>query len=328
MNFSLETIEELVSRLTIKIPMASIEREISARIRALEWCPLCDEKEQDADVIRKHIISGVINSSFLEAVSHFNLTPANDPQFGPETVINDMLTFVADVDVLPKLTTDSYENIQISRPTADITEEDVDHLLSTLRNQHKQSGKGKKDAAIDLALRKQFGVAKGGEAELRVEIRKHLELQLDKAIRMSVTLQVLDALLEKNPFSPPQAKVKKDYDDRLIAMRKQNPTASFPAPQQIMQHSSLTISRTFIIQAVIKAENITVLPKDVRTGVENIASNNKDPEKVIKEYYSNNLMLMQVADSVMREKAIDCILNKATIINAPSSYSQIVQSLG
>nr|VFJ72547.1 MAG: trigger factor [Candidatus Kentron sp. FW] len=100
-------------------------------------------REAREDVVRK-----LLYSTFQEALTQENLRLADSPTF--DEINSDSgkgLTYTATFDVYPEIETPDVKDLEIRRPVAEVTDEDVDRMIETLRKQCKTWSKIERPAA-------------------------------------------------------------------------------------------------------------------------------------------------------------------------------------
>ncbi|KAF0191246.1 MAG: trigger factor [Gammaproteobacteria bacterium] len=147
MQVSVTTTQGLERRMTVEIPAERIESEIQARLKSMVRTarvagfrpgktPLKVIERKYGPQVRDDVVSDVVQSSFSEAVVQESLRPAGTPKIGEVKIEpGKPLAYTATFEVYPTINSVSLEGITISRPTADITEQDVDEMLEKMRRQ-------------------------------------------------------------------------------------------------------------------------------------------------------------------------------------------------
>ena len=148
MQVSIETTSGLERKMTVGVPAERIENEISERlIKASKTVrmdgfrkgkvPLNVVKQRYGAGIRQEVVGEVVRSCFFEAVTQEKLTPASQPAIEPKIdEPGQDLEFIATFEVLPEFDLADLSAIEISKPVAEVKEEDVDDMINALRKQH------------------------------------------------------------------------------------------------------------------------------------------------------------------------------------------------
>jgi trigger factor len=150
MEVSLETLAGLDRRLLIQLPAESVDADFEQRVAEMAKkakisgfrpgkVPVNEIKRRHGKALRMEIINEVMRKSFFDAVSQQKLTPVGYPKFN---ILNDAakkgLEFSAEFEVYPEIKVQEFGALKIEKPVAEITEADVDHVIESVREQHKE----------------------------------------------------------------------------------------------------------------------------------------------------------------------------------------------
>ncbi|WP_263079468.1 trigger factor [Endozoicomonas sp. Mp262] len=150
MQVELETASGLERRLTITIPSEKIEGEINKRLQDLSRrvrldgfrpgkVPMKVVKRRYGAGARQEVLGEMMQASFIEAIGQEKLNPAGAPSVEPKAEEEGKdFSFVATFEVYPEIKlSDDFSGIEVERPIADVSDADVDEMISTLRQQSK-----------------------------------------------------------------------------------------------------------------------------------------------------------------------------------------------
>lgn len=147
MQVTVETISNIERRVKVVVPVAKVNEDVASRVaktaRTVRMdgfrpgkVPLSLVQKRFGDAIRQEAIGDIIRDSFYEAVTQEKLNPAGYPSIEEVTdKAGEDLVFVAVVEVYPEIALADFAQITIERPSADITEADVDQMIENLRKQ-------------------------------------------------------------------------------------------------------------------------------------------------------------------------------------------------
>ncbi|HKJ75654.1 MAG TPA: trigger factor [Gammaproteobacteria bacterium] len=148
MQVSVESTGDLGRRMTVEVPEDRIRDEVNNRLKRLAKTtkmdgfrpgkvPLSVVKGRYGDQVRQEVIGEVMQSTFYEAVNQESLRPAGLPNIEPTSIEegND-LAYTATFEVFPEIELPGMEGLEIEKPTAEVTEADVDKMIDTLKQQH------------------------------------------------------------------------------------------------------------------------------------------------------------------------------------------------
>ena len=149
MQSTLETLGQLERRLSVAVPLQQIEGEVGKRLARLAKTvklpgfrpgkvPLKMVAQQYGPQVRSDVISDAVQSSFNDAVREQNLRVAGYPRIEPKdgaAPVDGTLEFSAVFEVYPEITLGDIGTVTIERPQVEITADDLDRTLDTLRGQ-------------------------------------------------------------------------------------------------------------------------------------------------------------------------------------------------
>ncbi|MCW8873146.1 MAG: trigger factor [Xanthomonadales bacterium] len=150
MQVSVENTGGLQRRLTVQVPGQEIQEQVESKLKELSKSvrikgfrpgrvPLSVVRQRYGKQVRMDIVNETMQKSLQQAIRDEDLRPASTPQLDvePERLDAGDLEFSALIEVYPEIETIEVGSIDLERPEAEITDEDVDDMLQTLREQRK-----------------------------------------------------------------------------------------------------------------------------------------------------------------------------------------------
>ena len=147
MQISVESTGALERRMEVSVPKEQIEQAIDARLKQVSRTaklkgfrpgkvPLKVIKQQFGAQVRQEVLSEMMQRSFAEAVSEQKLNPAAGPRIEPISAgPGEDLKYRAIFEVFPEIALQKIDGLMITRPTADVTESDIEAMVQNLREQ-------------------------------------------------------------------------------------------------------------------------------------------------------------------------------------------------
>jgi trigger factor len=147
MQASVTTTQGLERRLEVAVPGERVAGEVDQRLKRLARTarlkgfrpgkvPYAVVRQQFGSQVHAQTVSDLMQSTFAEAVSQHRLRPAGGPRIEPIAVEpGSELRYAAIFEVLPDVTLKPLDAIAVERPTASVTEDDVDAMLESMRAQ-------------------------------------------------------------------------------------------------------------------------------------------------------------------------------------------------
>lgn len=187
--------------------------------------------------------------------------------------------------------------------------------------------KGQALPEIDEEFIKRFGVEDGDTEKFRAEVKKNMTREAKQAVDNRVKQQVLEALKKANDIPVPQALVQQETD----ALKRQ-------AAQQFGLGEDFDVSQLpnelfseqakgrvqvgLLLAEVIKANELDATDDEIRAKVEELAEQYQEPQQVIDYYMGNDQLKTQVKSAILEEKAVDKLLEQASVKDVEMSYQQ------
>lgn len=147
MQVSVSTLNGLERQISVAVPAERIDNEIRTRLDTMSKrsriagfrpgkAPLHVIKQRYGDQIQQEVLGDVLQSSFYEAVSSQKLRPAGSPHIHPKArQAGQPLEYTATFEVYPELHINPLSGVEIERPVAEISEQDVDRVIENIRQQ-------------------------------------------------------------------------------------------------------------------------------------------------------------------------------------------------
>ena len=145
MQVSVETLNALERRVTVRLPAETVATEIQSRLQTLSRkvkvdgfrpgkVPLKVVKQLYGQQARLETAGELMENSLREALIQENLHPLSQPNIEPKPLAEGQdFEYSATFEVAPQVDPTGFETIQVVRPVAEVTDQDVDNLIESLR---------------------------------------------------------------------------------------------------------------------------------------------------------------------------------------------------
>ena len=145
MQVSVEALNDLERRVTVQVPAEQVSREIQSRLQALSRqikmagfrpgkVPFKMVKQLHGHQVQAEVVTELMEQSLRDALTQEKLNPLSQPRIDPKPLEEGQdFEYSVTFEILPPFETTGVEVLQIERPVADITEQDVDEMIETLR---------------------------------------------------------------------------------------------------------------------------------------------------------------------------------------------------
>ena len=183
MMVSVEALKGLERRMQVSVPASRVEQQVdrrllnvsrTARIKGFRpgKAPIHVVRQHYGAQVREEVVGDLIRETFAEAVQREQLVPAGGPRIEPlATDKGGDLRYAATFEIYPKVELKGLDGIALMKPTASVTEADVDAMLDSLRKQRpnfvavERASKDGDRLTIDFEGRLDGEVFEGGKAE-------------------------------------------------------------------------------------------------------------------------------------------------------------------
>jgi trigger factor len=148
MQVSVETTQGLERRVNITVPAAAISTEVEKELKKIAKnrrvdgfrpgkAPVAMIKKMFGLSVLQDVASRQMQNHFYQAIIANKLTPAGAPTFAPGQLAEGKdLEFAATFEVYPEVQLNALDKIEVTKPVVEITADDLETMLGTLRKQH------------------------------------------------------------------------------------------------------------------------------------------------------------------------------------------------
>jgi len=148
MQVSVEKTSELSRKMTVVVPEEVVQAKMAEKLKSLAREVKIDGfrkgkvpqnllKKMYGDRVRGEVASDLIETTYFEALQNENLNPAGFPSIDSLDE-SQGFKYTAVFEVYPEISLAGLEQLQVSRPIAQVEESDVDAMIEKLREQRKQ----------------------------------------------------------------------------------------------------------------------------------------------------------------------------------------------
>ncbi len=160
MATAVETLSNLERRITVKVPVEPLQKEMSSRFQRLTRtakvpgfrpgkAPLKMIEQQYGPQVKEEVFAEAIETSFGQAIEENKLRVVGMPniQHKPLNQVKEDFEYTATFEVFPEVTLGDFKAISIDKPEAQITDKDVNKTIDVLLKQRAQFIESKEASA-------------------------------------------------------------------------------------------------------------------------------------------------------------------------------------
>jgi trigger factor len=149
MQVSVENVGKLERKLTVKFPAERFESQVTARIAEMGRTirlkgfrpgkvPTTVIQQRFGAQVRGEVLSDLIGSTLREAVEQEKLRPIANPAIDTTgTPENGEIAYTATFEIMPEFPEIDVSALEITRPTAEVGDADIEKMIETLRQQRR-----------------------------------------------------------------------------------------------------------------------------------------------------------------------------------------------
>ena len=159
--------------------------------------------------------------------------------------------------------------------------------------------------------------------EVKADLRKRMESAVEYEAKTELANQAMEILVKKHQFEVPEAIVLSElkgmfesFVNQLQRQGKKFEDSGITTEKFIEQYKPVAENRVrgyYIIEAIAHLEKLEVSDNDVEERFKTISANVGQPLQKVKEYYTNNNLIIGLKTQILHEKALDFVVSKAKI---------------
>ena len=176
---------------------------------------------------------------------------------------------------------------------------------------------------------KKFGNAKSVE-DLRAEIKKNMQRELNNAVTARVKNQVINGLIQQNDIEVPAAAVAEEVEvlrQQAVQRFGGKPEMAAQLPAELFEaDAKRRVQVGLLLSNVISQNELKVDEARVEAMIADIASAYEQPAEVVEYYAKNRQLTENIRNVVLEEQAVDAVLAKAKVTDKALSFDELMQS--
>ena len=176
MRVSVETMSGLERRVTVGVPADRVDSAVQKRLKEAASnvrlpgfrpgkVPMRVMQQRFGAGVRQEVLGEVISQSFQEAVMSENLRPAGQPNIEARKMgAGQDVEYTATFEIFPSIEVKDIADLVIEKPTAEVTDADVDNIIEVFRKQQGELVVAERAAEEGDTVVIDFEGFRGGEA--------------------------------------------------------------------------------------------------------------------------------------------------------------------
>lgn len=179
----------------------------------------------------------------------------------------------------------------------------------------------------DAEFVKSYGVESGELDELRQDIARNMQRELDGRVKAEVKRQIMDGLLEQNPIEVPEVLVEQECDSmQQEAMSRAgiSDPAQAPGRENFRDAAAKRVRLGLLLGAIVREQGIVVDRQRVSAQVDELVAPYENPEQIRSVYMQNPQFLGQIENAVIEEQVVDWLQQQAKMTTEKMSFSELM----
>ncbi|MCW8962551.1 MAG: trigger factor [Gammaproteobacteria bacterium] len=177
----------------------------------------------------------------------------------------------------------------------------------------------------DMQFIKDHGVPSGELEHFRNAIRTGMEKQLQDAIQMRTTIEIMASLIAKNPFDVPNTLVSREVARLISDPDSEDGSQALDLdPEDFTGLARKRIARSIMAYRLSEHYGISIDEERVRSRVEELTRDYPDPENKIAWYYEDRTRMQWIESEVLEQQVVEWIMDRVEVIDLPSSYDEVM----
>ena len=154
--------------------------------------------------------------------------------------------------------------------------------------------------------------------ELKTQIRNEMEAQYDQMIRQRVEENLMDALIEENPFEVPDSMVENYLDGMIESYKREQAGHDQGIDEDALREEGRDqaergVKRFLLLDAVADQENIEVTDDDLDKHLEEMSQRHNIEGPRLRQILSRTEQLDQIESEIKTQKTFDFLIDNADV---------------
>lgn len=189
---------------------------------------------------------------------------------------------------------------------------------------------------LDDAFAKRLDIKEGTLEALKVQVREHMQIELDRVLREKLKAQVIDKLVAMHAINElPGGALNQEFqrlEQDLQRQHKQEDEVKKPLSEakkaDLMQLAHRRVAIGLLFNALIEKHHLHVDESRVKQHIDKLVGAFQFDQMVRDKLYKDNNLMMSIRSSVLEEQAIDKLLEEVEYTEKVAEYSDIMNLTG
>jgi trigger factor len=186
---------------------------------------------------------------------------------------------------------------------------------------------------LDNAFAKRLDIKEGTVEALRDQIRKHMQIELDRVLREKLKAQVIERLMARYAVEElPQGLLAQEFQrleqDIYKKYKQQQGKEKIPLSEiekaDLMQTARRRVKLGLLFNVLIEKHHLQVDETRVQQHIDQLANAFQFDQMVRDRFYKDKNMMMDIRSSVLEEQVIDKLLEEVEYTEKVAQYAEVM----
>ncbi|MDX2507879.1 MAG: trigger factor [Gammaproteobacteria bacterium] len=173
-----------------------------------------------------------------------------------------------------------------------------------------------------------FAITEGGIDAFRAEVKKNMQVELNKSISAKLKNRVMDAILEVNDVPVPKALVEEEAKNMAQQMQsqyqKQGQGEAQLQTSMFEEQAKRRVALGLVLADIVKKHEIQASRESVKEKINGLAATYENPQEVMDYYLSHKDKLAEIESFVLEEKIVDWACEQANVTDKAYSFTEFM----
>jgi trigger factor len=174
---------------------------------------------------------------------------------------------------------------------------------------------------------KVFGVTDGGEEAFREEVKKNMEVELEKSTGMKMKNAVMERVLELNTIDIPKALIEDEAKNIAEQMKKKYQVQGDNLQQDLSlfeEEAKKRVSLGLLLAEIVKVNEIKVDDEELKAKIESLAQSYENPKEVVDYYLNDQNRKVEMQSVLLEEKVVTWAFDQAKVTDKEYTFTEFM----
>jgi FKBP-type peptidyl-prolyl cis-trans isomerase (trigger factor) len=286
----------------------------------------------------EEVIKRLVPESYGKVLEDAKLDPIGYPDITDLKLdMKEGFFYKASIETRPDVVVKNYKGLKLKKKKTEVTEEDVQKNLESLREMHAQNVPEKDSGEKEKVLPKlddEFAKDLNIESldKLKDVLRENLKVKIERESESDLEVQIVNNLVDEADFEVPESlvhgektKLLNDVNTRISYMetvqKKENPDKKFELTDKDKKELEANAEKQalrqvkafFILDKIAQDEKIYLQKEEIEKYIEDLAAQYKKTKDEIRDYLGKNNMLDEISINMRNKKVMEFLKKNAEI---------------